>query len=162
MSLLERYDDKFIPEPNTGCLIWTGATNRRAGKPRQPIIAAEPGKSKLITRRVCEEVNGPPPTSKHQAAHNTPNGCIGSLCVNGNHLRWASQSENAMDIPRKERSQRSSKGAKRLRIYDLPICVTFSIDKQKYRVVCSYKHIGYFSTVEMAVSARDKYWSGEQ
>ena len=53
------------------------------------------GKSKYASRVVCEKVNGPPPTPKHEAAHNCGNGHLG--CVNHRHLRWATHVENEAD-----------------------------------------------------------------
>ena len=95
MAALERHADKWIPEPNTGCYLWTGAIINSG----RPVVGVGPKGVRLVSRVVCEELNGPPPTSKHEAAHNTPNGCVGGLCVNGDHLRWATRKENAADIP---------------------------------------------------------------
>lgn len=53
------------------------------------------GKASLVHRVVCEEVYGPPPTDKSEAAHSCGNGHLG--CYNKNHLRWASTKENAHD-----------------------------------------------------------------
>jgi hypothetical protein len=46
-------------------------------------------------RLVCELAHGAPPTAKHEAAHSCGNGHIG--CVNPNHLRWATKTENEGD-----------------------------------------------------------------
>lgn len=53
------------------------------------------GKKKIVSRRVCEEIKGPPPTPKHEAAHECGNGHLG--CVSPNHLNWKTASENQMD-----------------------------------------------------------------
>jgi hypothetical protein len=98
MTLLDKHPSKWIPEPNTGCLIWIGALNSKFS----PSVKVG-GRAKRVTRIVCEETNGPPPTPAHQAAHNTPNGCIGSICVNGGHLRWATNRENQLDTPLERR-----------------------------------------------------------
>ena len=94
---LERHADKWIPEPNTGCFLWFGAIS--AAPASRPMVGIAGNKIALVSRLVCEEAYGPPPTSKHEAAHNTPNGCVGGLCVNNAHLRWATRKENAADIP---------------------------------------------------------------
>jgi hypothetical protein len=44
---------------------------------------------------VCEQVNGPPPSSKHEVAHSCGRGHEG--CVNRRHLRWATRKENHAD-----------------------------------------------------------------
>jgi hypothetical protein len=49
----------------------------------------------LVTRIVCEHVNGPPPTPSHSAAHECGNGHEG--CCNPRHLTWKSARENSGD-----------------------------------------------------------------
>jgi hypothetical protein len=112
MSILDVHSEKWIAEPNTGCYIWTGAISgsgqQRAvvGLPR--IFAAGP-KQKLVgvARLVCEEEHGPPPTPKHHAAHATPSGCVGGVCVNPDHIRWATARDNQQDIPADVRVSRA-------------------------------------------------------
>lgn len=43
--------------------------------------------------QVCEMAHGHKPTEKHEAAHE----CGNRTCVNPNHIRWATRSENQMD-----------------------------------------------------------------
>lgn len=50
------------------------------------------GRSKAH-RVLCEMAYGAPPSSDHEAAH----GCGNRSCVNPNHLRWATKSENQRD-----------------------------------------------------------------
>lgn len=103
MSLLDDHIDKWTPEPNTGCFVWLAGGNPY-GKVRIN------GKMRNVPRLVCEETNGSPPTLKHEAAHNTPNGCIGKRCVNGAHLRWATRAQNRRDISIEDRSVIARKG----------------------------------------------------
>jgi hypothetical protein len=106
MSFLANHEDKWFPEPNTGCYIWIAAATRNGYAQ-----VKHKGSMKSASRIVCEEANGPPPTPEHQAAHNTPNGCVGRICVNDGHLRWASQSENQLDTPPDKRRERQLKAA---------------------------------------------------
>lgn len=46
-------------------------------------------------RAMCEAAHGPAPSSEHQAAHSCGKGDQG--CVNPNHLRWATRTENMAD-----------------------------------------------------------------
>ena len=102
MSVLEQHTDKWVPEPNTGCYLWTGAVAGGGGRPM--VGVGRDWRPTLVSRLVCEEVYGPPPTLDHLAAHNTPNGCVGGLCVNGDHLRWATRKENYEDMTPEARS----------------------------------------------------------
>ena len=47
-------------------------------------------------RLMCIIVHGQPPTSRYDAAHSCGNGHLG--CVNPQHLRWATRTENAADM----------------------------------------------------------------
>lgn len=53
------------------------------------------GKKLYVHRLVCEAVNGPSPSTGHEAAHSCGNGHLG--CCNPAHLRWATQAENTND-----------------------------------------------------------------
>lgn len=46
-------------------------------------------------RWMCEQRNGPPPTSKHHAAHSCGNGEQG--CVTPKHLSWKTNAQNQLD-----------------------------------------------------------------
>lgn len=97
LNLLERHRDKWVEDGE--CYRWI------AGRRRDRASVWFNGKRVNISRLLCEEVHGSPLTPKHEAAHDTPNGCIGALCVNGEHLRWATRSENAMDVQPEERKR---------------------------------------------------------
>lgn len=73
-----------------GCVYWPFA---RDGKGYAKINLG--GKPNNVHRVVCAAVNGPPPTPKHQAAHNCGNGKLG--CVSPHCVRWATQKENEAD-----------------------------------------------------------------
>lgn len=52
-------------------------------------------KSKVVARLVCIEVNGPPPTAVHQAAHLCGRGNLG--CVAKRHVEWKTPAANQAD-----------------------------------------------------------------
>lgn len=53
------------------------------------------GKSHQVSRLACEEMNGPPPTPDHEAAHSCGKGHEG--CVTKRHLDWKTHAENQAD-----------------------------------------------------------------
>lgn len=63
------------------------------------------GQKRVASRVMCEVAHGEPPTPSHEAAHF----CGNSKCVNPNHLRWATPSENQMDRVAHETSNRGKR-----------------------------------------------------
>lgn len=53
------------------------------------------GKLHKVPRLMCILRHGPPPTESHEAAHSCGKRHLG--CVNPNHLKWATDTENARD-----------------------------------------------------------------
>lgn len=81
-TVLKYFDDD--------CLIWPYARNQ-LGYGHINID----GSVHTVSRLVCIARHGPPPSDKHEAAHNCGNGHLG--CVNPLHLRWATPHENQQD-----------------------------------------------------------------
>lgn len=83
----ERYfRDVVLPYDGNDCLQWPfGKTPGGYGKLD----------GKIASRVLCEEVNGPPPTPKHDAAHSCGRGHLG--CVTKRHLSWKTRAENMAD-----------------------------------------------------------------
>lgn len=72
------------------CLIWPLSRN-----PNGYGQLGFEGKSYWAHRKMCELVNGPPPTPEHDAAHSCGRGHDG--CVHPGHLSWKTRSENLLD-----------------------------------------------------------------
>lgn len=53
------------------------------------------GSPDLVSRLVCTEANGSPPTPEHQAAHSCGKGDKG--CVTKRHIAWKTPKENNAD-----------------------------------------------------------------
>ncbi|MFN4296800.1 MAG: HNH endonuclease [Brevundimonas sp.] len=68
------------------------------------------GERLLAHRWVCEQINGPPPSTVHHAAHS----CGVRSCVNPHHLRWATPSENCMDRAKHGTSGKGKPGPRRV------------------------------------------------
>lgn len=77
------------------CLPWPFSRDKSYGRGR--IGRKVGGRTDLhwAHRLMCEYVKGPPPTTKHQAAHNCGNGHL--ACVNPNHLEWKTNTQNQLD-----------------------------------------------------------------
>lgn len=84
------YREVVIPYEGDECIVWPyGRTEQGYAR------ITYNHKTVKAHRRVCEEVYGPPPTPKHEAAHSCGNGAGG--CVTKRHLRWATRKENMDD-----------------------------------------------------------------
>lgn len=59
------------------------------------VIALSNGQKIIASRAMCEEAHGRPPSAGMHAAHSCGNGH--EACMNPNHLRWATSSENCHD-----------------------------------------------------------------
>lgn len=87
-EVLRFFREVVIPHRGKECLIWPYSADSR-GYPQ----VGFGGKNFRAHRLACEEMNGPPPTRSHDAAHY----CGKRLCVNPAHMRWATRRENMHD-----------------------------------------------------------------
>lgn len=79
-----------IDHEDDDCLMWPFSRDHR-GYAR----ITDDGVQRLASRTMCGLVNGPAPSSEHQAAHNCGNGHLG--CINPRHLRWDTVTGNHAD-----------------------------------------------------------------
>jgi len=87
----KRFLHSLVGTESAGCIPWPYARDYRTGY----AMVSHEGRMQAAARVVCIMVNGPPPTSRHEAAHNCGKGNEG--CVNPHHLRWATHQENQAD-----------------------------------------------------------------
>lgn len=93
-AILQRHQDKWVPEPNSGCYLWVGAlAGNKCRQPRPRVEIA--GKKYYVSRLVCEEAYGS--MDGYLACHKSF--CGNFLCVNPDHLYRGTASDNMMDIP---------------------------------------------------------------
>lgn len=92
--------------PRARCLIWPYS---RLANGRPAKIYYE-GKYQEVCRIICARVHGPPPTSKHEAAHSCENGHLG--CVHPKHLRWKTHKENMRECTRWKNAGASNANSK--------------------------------------------------
>lgn len=86
-------EDLAIPEPNSGCYIWLGATNSKGySTVMRPRIKGSQKRWTTGHKRSYEEWNGEVPEGM-QIRHK----CGNRLCVNHEHLTHGTQSENEKD-----------------------------------------------------------------
>lgn len=81
---------KAIAYEGDECLIWPYAKSAQ-GYGRININ----GRSSVVSRVICEEAHGSPPTPLHEAAHSCGNGHRG--CIAKRHLSWKTPTENNAD-----------------------------------------------------------------
>lgn len=87
---LALFFEKALSYSGDECLIWPfGHTDRGYA------VMWHDGHHYLVHRRICEEVNGPPPTPDHEAAHSCGKGHKG--CIAPGHLSWKTTIENEAD-----------------------------------------------------------------
>lgn len=79
------YQNVVLTYEGKDCLSWPFSTNNGYGRMRGGIVS----------RILCEDVYGPPPTPEHQAAHSCGKGHLG--CVTKGHLSWKTPTENHAD-----------------------------------------------------------------
>lgn len=84
------YREVVLTYEGDECLIWPFATSKGYGRMRRD------GRMLTVSRVVCEEVNGPPPTPAHDAAHSCGRGHL--ACVTKRHLSWKTSAGNKADM----------------------------------------------------------------
>lgn len=92
------YIEKALAIPTNECLVWPFARNRGGYG-----VLSNPSGSEIVSRIVCEMVNGPAPepSDEYDAAHS----CDNPPCFNPRHLRWATREENMQEAAAKGRTR---------------------------------------------------------
>lgn len=95
MTDMERFMEKVVPEPNSGCWLWIGAVSGSGYGQFWDIYS----QSKVVASRWSLEQSGVRIPEGWFACHH----CDTKLCVNPRHLFAGDQFDNMMDASRKGR-----------------------------------------------------------
>lgn len=88
-SLLERFNEKYIPEPNTGCWLWTASCHEDTGYGQ---IHSGYGKKMLLAHVASYQLFVGPKPDGLELDHK----CRVRCCVNPDHLEPVTRLENIM------------------------------------------------------------------
>jgi hypothetical protein len=139
------YTEVVLTHQDDECLIWPFS------KSRGYATLGVNGKTKYVSRLVCEAFHGPPPSPYHQAAHSCGKGHIG--CVNRRHLSWKTRKENYADSIRHGTAVYGERhGQAKLTVQDV---IAIRASKETQRVIA--EKFGIFQTTVSEI-VRRKIW----
>ena len=98
-SLYRRFQNKFIPEPNSGCWLWTCSVNKRGYGKLFGVKKARVGKQSEMAHRVSYQIYKGEIPEGLLVCHTCDNPC----CVNPEHLFVGTHKDNYDDMRRKNR-----------------------------------------------------------
>ena len=101
---IERFESKYIPEPNTGCWLWTAGLNGDG------YGSFHVGGNNVGAHRFSFETYVGPIHDGLHVLHR----CDQPLCVNPKHLFLGSQAANMADMVEKDRQARGDRNGSRL------------------------------------------------
>lgn len=94
----EAFEQRHIPEPNSGCWLWVGAANRDG---YGLFCGSRKGKAQHLAHRISWELFRGPIPQGVEVCHR----CDVRCCVNPDHLFLATHTDNMADMYRKGRGR---------------------------------------------------------
>jgi HNH endonuclease len=101
-NVAHRFESKYIPEPNSGCWLWTGAVG--GGGYGQFWL----GGKQVLAHRAAYELFVQRPPSDQAICH----ACDNPLCVNPAHLFVGTRADNSADMVAKNRQAKGEQFAR--------------------------------------------------
>jgi hypothetical protein len=90
-SLKKFFESQVLTCTQSDCLIWPFPSKSSKGY----AMFWWEGRTRIVSRIVCELVYGPAPSAKHNALHTCGKGDL--ACVNPRHIYWGTQKDNMAD-----------------------------------------------------------------
>lgn len=101
-TIKERFDLKWMPEPNSGCWLWLGTAQGINGPPTGMRPRFWDGRKSEYAYRASWEIHKGPIPPGHLVCHS----CDVPLCVNPDHLFIGLWSDNMSDCAAKGRTNK--------------------------------------------------------
>jgi hypothetical protein len=150
LTALERWEQKIIPEPNTGCYLWISCHNpygygwTMMGREDNALMGRGRRTTAVLAHRKAWMLfRGPIPGGMDVLHH-----CDNPPCVNPDHLYLGTQQENARDMVRRKRW---SPPSQKLTHDDV---LKIREDRRPYRIIAAEYSVGIgaISSVKRRVS----------